>query len=171
MSTEIAPLATEDHAYAVELRGHVAAHVWWDADPARRACAGWYLRDLRRPAVVVRLPAAGGPAGALAADTHRPAAEWAAAADALARRSTRHALREARCTVLEAPYDCYEVHVAGVTHRALAAAFPDLAVHAAPEVEIVHGRLDSSGLADVLNGARRLGGVVTGVARVAPRLS
>jgi hypothetical protein len=159
-----------EHAYGVVVRGHLVAHTWWDADPGRRDAAGWYMRDLRTPAIVVRLTVADGAVEALAADVTSPDDAWADTAADVARRSTPIALEEAQYAIRDSPFECYDVHVGGLEHDALAASFPGLGVRPAGEVEVVSGRLDNSQLADVLGCVRSLGGVVTAVVRVRPGL-
>jgi hypothetical protein len=171
MDAGIRRLSAEgEHAYGVHLRGQLVAHVWWDADPDRRAAAGWYVRDLRTPAVVVRLALAGGAPEALAADAGAEADAWIRAAEAVARRSTLAALDEAREGLGDSRFESYDVHVGGLGHAALVAAFPDLGLRADGEIDIVSGRFDGSALADVLGLVRALGGTVTAVVRVRPRL-
>jgi hypothetical protein len=159
-----------EHAYGVVLRGRLVAHAWWDADPTRRDAAGWYVRDLRTPAAVVPLSVAGGLIEALAADGASPDGAWVREAEDVARRTTPLALEEAQYALRDSPYETYDVHVGGVPHDALTASFPGLSVREAGEVEVVSGRLNSSQLADVLGCVHSLGGIVTAVVRVRPRL-
>ena len=128
------------------------------------------MRDLRTPAVVVRLSVAGGAVEALAADATSPDGMWVRTAEDVARRTTPIALEEARYSIRDSPYECYDVHVGGIERDALAASFPGLGIRDAGEVEVVSGRLDSSQLADVLGCVRSLGGIVTAVVRVRPGL-
>jgi hypothetical protein len=171
MDAGIQRLSVEaEHAYGVVLRGQLVAHAWWDADPMRRAAVGWYVRDLRTPAVVVRLSVADGVIEALAADSTAPDGAWAREAEDVARRTTPFALEEAQYALRDSAYECYDVHVGGLSHDALTAGFPGLGVRDAGDVAVLSGRLDSSQLADVLGCVRSLGGVVTAVVRVRPRL-
>lgn len=171
MDAGIERLSVEaEHAYGVVVRGHLVAHVWWDADPARRNAAGWYLRDLHTPATVVRLPVADRAIEALAADAAGPEDGWARTAEEVARRTTPIAVEEARYAIRGSRFECYDVHVDGIEHDELAASFPGLGVRVAGEMKVVSGRLDSSQLADVLGCVRSLGGIVTAVVRVQPGL-
>src|ERR1700710_3110777 len=99
MKAAIRHLSEEDgHAYGIAVRGHTVAHVWWDAEPGRRAAVGWYVRDLRTPAHVVRLGRVDAAIDALAADDGDDR-KWVDAAEAAARRSTATVLAEAQYTI------------------------------------------------------------------------
>jgi hypothetical protein len=171
MDAAIQPLSGEEqHAYAVAVGGEIVAHVWWDADPSRRAALGWYVRDLRTPAIVVRLALADAAIDALARERRRSDDAWADAAEEAAQRTTSVALGDAQHAIRDSPYETYEIHVAGASAEAMAATFPGLARRAADQVQIVTGRLSNSELADVLGCARAIGGTVTAVVRVRPEL-
>jgi hypothetical protein len=162
--------AEQEHAYGVALRGRVIAHLWWDAAPERRAAAGWYLRDLRTPAVVRRLPVVVKAVDLLTADHAAGEDEWARAAEVLARSTTAAALGEVQYAIRDSPYENYDVHIGGVTHGTLAGAFPGLGLREVGGFEVVSGRLTNSELADVLGRVHSLGGTVTAVVRVRPEL-
>jgi hypothetical protein len=171
MDAAIRHLSEEDgHAYGIAVGGHTVAHVWWDAGPLRRDAAGWYVRDLRTPAHVVRLGLLDATIDALVAAEGGDDDDWLRAAEAAARHSTTAALAEAQYTIRDSPYETYEVHVAGVRPGALPASFPGLDHRRISGGEILMGRLSNSELSDVLAGVRSLGGTVTAVVRVRPEL-
>jgi hypothetical protein len=171
MDAAIRHLSEEDgHAYGIAVRGHMIAHVWWDADPLRRDAVGWYVRDLRTPAQVVRLHLADRAIDDLAADRRLDDDTWRRTAEETARRSSQAALADAQYTIRDTPYETYEIHVAGARPGSLPASFPGLDHRRVSDVDVLTGRLNGSELADVLSGVRGTGGTVTAVVRVRPEL-
>lgn len=170
MSDAIHRLSREEpHAYGVTERGSVVAHVWWEGDAQRRGSCGWYVRDLRRPGHVRRLPVDIA-IDALARDADRPDEEWAAAAADVARRTSERALAAARRMVARTTHDTYELHVGGIGTAALASEFPALTIRDEGEVKVLTARAVPGELADLLARVRTVGGTVLAVVRVAPRL-
>jgi hypothetical protein len=163
------------HAYGLRWRGQVVAHIWWEQDVVRRGALGWYLRDLRAPARVWRLDIDEA-LDVLAQDRRRPAAAWTADAERLRALTTALALRRAEGLLGETlelpglehgPADAvaYDVYVRGLTSETVALAFPEIAVSASEDVQVLHAELTSGALSRLLGRIASLGGTVTAITR------